>query len=459
LLSGKEDKSRLLRGEALAEAETWVKDKSLGFEDREFLAASRTQEQEEKAIKIEAEAKQEAERQLAIAKKKGLVFLSISVSFAVFFGITAFIAKQNVSKTEQNISKIRELSAVASQLQQKNQVNEANQFLNIAGLVLQDKIKNQELKEALLDSSLVLGYESLKTEEDKNSQLDPKYNKAKEDFIKSIEKLPKENNFDKNDSSYLATLVYIYYVKAKLAKEQNQALADYKIALAKYDILKAQLKSSNTNLFKLDLNILYNGNADIVASLYRQLNDYESLKIHLLAELDYLMKENRWKDADLKNWQFILVSAKREKQRYLEVNDVKNFNCKDLQKVDKLWVDNSKGKFGYSVQKRIYLETGNSLDFDWEKETFTKWSDEGFNGFAERVGWKKGKEEGGDWMRYEELPLWEEKELSSYKSIGTLPEIKREYFIFKYQVGLTREEGELIYYNSLFLPRLVDCSR
>jgi len=459
LLSGKEDKSRLLRGEALAEAEVWVKDKSLGFEDREFLAASRTQEQEEKAIKIEAEAKQEAERQLAIAKKKGLVFLSISVSFAVFFGITAFIAKQNVSKTEQNISKIRELSAVASQLQQKNQVNEANQFLNIAGLVLQDKIKNQELKEALLDSSLVLGYESLKTEEDKNSQLDPKYNKAKEDFIKSIEKLPKENNFDKNDSSYLATLVYIYYVKAKLAKEQNQALADYKIALAKYDILKAQLKSSNTNLFKLDLNILYNGNADIVASLYRQLNDYESLKIHLLAELDYLMKENRWKDADLKNWQFILVSAKREKQRYLEVNDVKNFNCKDLQKVDKLWVDNSKGKFGYSVQKRIYLETGNSLDFDWEKETFTKWSDEGFNGFAERVGWKKGKEEGGDWMRYEELPLWEEKELSAYKSIGTLPEIKREYFIFKYQVGLTREEGELIYYNSLFLPRLVDCSR
>ena len=466
LLSGKQDKSRLLRGEALAEAETWVKDKSLGFEDREFLAASRTQEQEEKAIKIEAEAKQEAERQLAIARKTGGLVLSISISFAVFFGITAFIAKQNVSKTEQNISKIRELSAVASQLQQKNQVNEANQFLNIAGLVLQDKIKNQELKEALLDSSLVSGYESLKTEEDKNPTLEQKYKKAKEDFTKSIEKLPKENNVDNKDRSYLATLVYIYYVKAKLAKEQNQALSNYKNALDKYDILKSQLKS-NTDLFKLDLNILYNGNADIVANLYRKLNDlektntvyYESLKAHLLNELDYLMQENRWKDADSKNWQFILVSAKREKEGSLEVNDIKNFQCQDLKAVDKLWVNNSKGKFGYSVQKRIYLETGNSLDFDWEKETFTKWSDEGFNGFAERVGWKKGKEEGGDWMRYEELPLWEEKELSTYKSIGTLPEIKREYFIFKYQVGLTREEGELIYYNSLFLPRLVDCSR
>jgi hypothetical protein len=255
LLSGKQDKSRLLRGEALAEAETWVKDKSLGFEDREFLAASRTQEQEEKAIKIEAEAKQEAERQLAIAKKRtnvGLIFLSVTLGFATFSGIAAFKMNQNVAKMEQNVSKIRELSSVASQLQQKGQNNEANQFLNIAGLVLQEKIKNQELKEALLDSSLVLGYESLKTEEDKKPQLESQYNKAKEDLNKSFEKLPKENNFDKNDSSYLATLVYIYYVKGKLGK----SLDNYKIALAKYNVLKSQLKS-NTDLFKLDLNILH----------------------------------------------------------------------------------------------------------------------------------------------------------------------------------------------------------
>jgi hypothetical protein len=453
LLSGKQDKSRLLRGESLAEAEVWVKDKSLGFEDREFLAASRTQEQEEKAIKIEADAKREAERQLGIAKKRtnvGLIFLSVTLGFATFSGIAAFKMNQNVSKMEQNVSKIRELSSVASKLQQKGKNNEANQFLNIAGLVLQDKITNQELKEALLDSSLVLGYESLKIEEDKNPQL--QYNQASAAFRESIKNLPKENNVDNKDSSYLATLVYIYYVKAKLEKEQNIALADYKIAIDKYNLLKSQLESSNTNLFKLDLNILYNGNADIVASLYRQLNDYESLKTHLLDELDYLMQENRWKDADLKNWQFILVSAKREKQRYLEINDVKNFQCQDLKAVDKLWVNNSKGKFGYSVQKRIYLETGNSLDFDWEKGTFTKWSDEGYNSFAEKVGWKKGKEEGGDWMRYDELPLWEEKDLTTYKSIGALPIMNMVYTWNTIQIRYRWE-------NSLFLQRLVDCSR
>jgi hypothetical protein len=453
--SGCQDSSWLLRGNALKTAEEWANSKNVSYQDKQFLAASRQQEIEEeinerekeaelererkekesaeRARIIEEEAKQKAERKLAIAIKTGELVLFISAVFAMIFGIHTFMVKQNTAKMEQNIAKITELSEMASQLQQKGQNNEANQFLNIAGLVLQDKITNQELKEALLDSSLVLGYESLKTEKDKNSQLDPKYNKAKEDFTKSIKNLPKKNIFDKNDPSYLATLVYIYYVKAKLEKHQNQALAlaDYKTALNKYDILKSQLKS-NIDLFKLDLNILYNGNADIVASLYRQLNDldasnidyYDFLKTHLLNELDYLMQQNRWKDADLKNWRFILVSAKREKQGYLEVNDIKNFNCKDFKKVDKLWIKNSKGKFGFSVQKKIYIETGNSLDFDWENRTFTKWSEEGYSRFSKKVGWKK---EGGDWRIYDEMPLWEKRNLDAYKLVGTLPYYRSDF--------------------------------
>ena len=478
--SGRKDNSWLLRGNALKTAEAWAESKNLSHQDREFLAASRQHESQEeinerqkeneaelererkekeaaeRARIIEEEFRKKAEKQLGKAKKTGGLLLSISVIFAVVFSITSFIEKQNAYRIEQNVSKIRELSAVASQLQQKNQVNEANQFLNIAGLVLQEKIKNQELKEALLDSSLVLGYEYLNTEENKNLQLEEKYKKAKEDLNKSFEKLPKENNVDNKDSNYLATLVYIYYVKAKLEKENNNALADYKTALVKYDILKSQLKSSNTNLFKLDLNILYNGNVDIVASLYRQLNDldssnteyYKSLKTHLLDELDYLMQQNKWKDADTKNSQFILVSAKREKQGYFELNDVKNFQCQDLKKVDDLWVKNSKGKFGLSVQKRIYLETGNSLDFDWDKERFTKWNEEKYNSFLVTVGWKKGNEEGRDQMRYDELP-WKEKDLANWKR-GTIPTLYR-----------TRRETLLRdrLRTPLFWQRLVDCSR
>ncbi|MBD1216094.1 MAG: AAA-like domain-containing protein [Aphanizomenon flos-aquae Clear-A1] len=457
--SGCQDSSWLLRGNALKTAEVWAESKNISFQDKEFLAASRQQEIEEEIIErekeaelkrerkekeaaertriIEEEARKKAEKQL----KTGGLVLSISVVFAVVFGITAFIAKQNIEKMEQNVSKIRELSAVASQLQQTGQNNEANQFLNIAGLVLQDKIKNQELKEALLDSSLVSGYESLKTEEKKNTELESQYNKAKEDLNKSFEKLPKENNFDKNDSSYLATLVYIYYVKGKLGKSLN----NYKIASDKYNLLKSQLKSSNTNLFKLDLNILYNGNADIVASLYRQLNDldksntvyYESLKTHLLNELDYLMKENRWKDAALKHDQFLFISAKKEKELSLRDYDIKNFQCKDLKEVDKLWVTNSKGKFGYSVQKRIYLETGNSLDFDWEKGSIFHTTE--YKSFAKRVGWDRNGvtfriKVGGEWKSYGEVVL--DERMDSFVN-GSLP----------------------IDYGSTFLVRFVECSR
>jgi hypothetical protein len=440
VLTGKQDESRLLRGNALVEAEAWAKDKSLGFQDLEFLAASRKLEREEelaeterqaelererkekeaaeRARLIEAEAKQEAERQLATARKRmtvGTVVLFITLGLATLSGVTAFMAAENAAKMQHNIAKITELSEVASNLQQINRVNEANQSLNIAGLVLQEKIKNQELKEALLDSSLVLGYEYL-IDKENNKQIknqEEKYKKAKENFLKKL-KLSEselENQLDDKNPSHLATLVYIYYVKGKIAENSDKAkaltLQDYKKAFDKYKYLKAQFKSP-LDLFTLDLNILYNGNADIVAALSRQLKKLdgsnasyaESLKEHLLNELDYLMQQKRWREADEKNWQFLLYSAGREENDLLELDNIKNFQCEDLKQLNSLWEKNSNGRFGYSVQKKIYLSTGNSLDFDWENGKWKKWNQESYNKFAESVGWKK---EGGEWMNRDEL--------------------------------------------------------
>jgi hypothetical protein len=411
LLSGKNDNSRLLRGEALAEAEAWVKDKNLGFEDREFLAASRTQEQEEKAIKIEAEAKQEAERQLAKARKRmsfGTVVLSISLGFAVVFGIAAFKMNQNIAKMEKNISKIKELSAVASQLQQKGQNNKADQILNIASLVLQEKIKNEEFQQALIDGSFILGYEDLKTKE--NKKLEKKYNEAKEGFDKSFKKLPKENKLDNNDSIYLSTLVYLYYVKGTLEQEKklNTALDNYKEAFNKYKIL-----IKNTNLFKLEPNILYNGNVDIVANLYRQLKKIDgsnsiytkSLNKHYLDELNYLMQGGKWQEADIKNWRFILyLATEKEEGDLYEDKKIKNFSCSDLKKLDQIWVKNSNGRFGYSVQERIKnnLKIENAVNIDWKTRMITGRNEDAWIKFGDILGWRKGN----DWVDYNELTFY-----------------------------------------------------
>ncbi|MEO0843834.1 MAG: AAA-like domain-containing protein, partial [Cyanobacteria bacterium J06643_5] len=62
VLAEKQDDSWLLRGNALAEAEAWAKDKSLGFQDLEFLAASRKKEREEELAETERLAELERER-------------------------------------------------------------------------------------------------------------------------------------------------------------------------------------------------------------------------------------------------------------------------------------------------------------------------------------------------------------------------------------------------------------
>ncbi|MCF2147551.1 AAA-like domain-containing protein [Desmonostoc muscorum LEGE 12446] len=455
ILSGKQDDSRLLREKALAEAEAWAKNKSLGFQDLEFLAASRKLEREkelaeterqlelererkekkaaEKARQIEAEAKQEAERQLITARKRmrfGVVVLSITLGITGLLGIGAFIqlqtAHKNTNELNQSIDKIRKLSAVASQLQQKGKTNEANQSLNIAGLVLQNKINNFQLKEALLNSSLVLGYQYLADAESDENQ--KKYlEQAEKNFTNSLDQLSiRENQIEKNPDN-LATLVYVNYVQGKLEENSNKAkaLVDYKKAFDSISSLKSQFKS-HLDLFNLDLNILYNGNADIVALLYRKLKELDgsntvyaqSLKEHLLNELDYLMKQQRWREANSKNWQFLLYSAGREGLGFLTLDNVRNFNCNDLKKLDALWIKNSKGYFGYSVQKKIYLASGNSLDIDWEKREWKNWNEKGYNDFAKKVGWK-GVD--GEWRRYEELPMNAKRTSVSRSLAGELP--------------------------------------
>ena len=70
LQSGKTDASRLLRGQALKDAEAWALGKNLGGEDQDFLGASRAKEREEEIAKREKEiltlAYQKAQRRIRL---------------------------------------------------------------------------------------------------------------------------------------------------------------------------------------------------------------------------------------------------------------------------------------------------------------------------------------------------------------------------------------------------------
>jgi serine/threonine protein kinase len=84
--------------------------------------------------------------------------------------------------------------------------------------------------------------------------------------------------------------------------------------------------------------------------------DYSKLR-------DYL-KAGMWCEADEETERVMCKAAGREKERWLYPEDIDNFPCTDLRTIDKLWVKYSEGRFGFSVQKRIYQSLGGTREFD-----------------------------------------------------------------------------------------------
>jgi len=106
-------------------------------------------------------------------------------------------------------------------------------------------------------------------------------------------------------------------------------------------------------------------------------------------KLPDLLKAGKWKEADEETVRVMLVVAKREKEGWLDYESIDNFPCEDLRTIDQLWVKYSNGRFGFSVQKRIYQSFGGTRKYDsdiWEK-------------FGDKVGWRKG----GNWLYYTDI--------------------------------------------------------
>jgi serine/threonine protein kinase len=73
-----------------------------------------------------------------------------------------------------------------------------------------------------------------------------------------------------------------------------------------------------------------------------------------------------------------LLKAQNWEEADKETDELLNFPCQDLRTIDQLWVQYSKGRFSFSVQKEIYLSVGGRLG-SYEPETFLR--------FYETVGW------------------------------------------------------------------------
>ena len=100
-----------------------------------------------------------------------------------------------------------------------------------------------------------------------------------------------------------------------------------------------------------------------------------------------LLAAGKWKEADQETFKVMLKAARREKEGYFTRESIDNFPCDDLRTIDQLWVKYSQGRFGFSVQKKIWLQCGGKVDYDTECK------------LGDRVGWRKG----GSWLNYDNL--------------------------------------------------------
>lgn len=98
--------------------------------------------------------------------------------------------------------------------------------------------------------------------------------------------------------------------------------------------------------------------------------------------LEILLKEKKWKQADAETANIILSIANRKDAcRYLSDEEWKDFPCQDLEMINHLWTNYSRGRFGFSIQKTIYQSFGVTQEYEpeaWRRfRTALGWNEQG----------------------------------------------------------------------------------
>ena len=118
-----------------------------------------------------------------------------------------------------------------------------------------------------------------------------------------------------------------------------------------------------------------------VSNLYR----YEKLQ--------NLLKSGEWLAADKETVQLILAIAGESDLENLRPEEIALIDCSELQVIDRLWMNYSDDRFGFSVQANIYQELGGSeqTTIEQNNDLIEKWGD--------KLGWRND----GQWLKCSEL--------------------------------------------------------
>ncbi|WP_156914942.1 GUN4 domain-containing protein [Rubidibacter lacunae] len=109
------------------------------------------------------------------------------------------------------------------------------------------------------------------------------------------------------------------------------------------------------------------------------------------SRLNTLLEERSWHQANLETLVLLLNASHARGSFWIRINEVDRIPATTLRLIDRLWVNNSHGHFGFSVQGRILSDL--SAPEYYEPHTWGQ--------FADLVGWRKQ----GIWIDYCDLNL------------------------------------------------------
>jgi uncharacterized glyoxalase superfamily protein PhnB len=229
-----------------------------------------------------------------------------------------------------------------------------------------------------------------------------------------VEREPEEYEF--------AHLSFQEYLAATQIREQKQEVLLYdhfndgwwKPTILLY---AAQLKNPTTLIREM----LQRGATDLAYTCWQEttkaidpalLSELQALKQTMQTsryrKLEEYLKAEQWKEADYETYRLMITTVGKEEGQLFEPEELLNFPCEELLTIDRLWVQYSRGLFGFSVQKQIYVECGAKLDGKYP-------GSEIWNAFGDRVGWRQK----GKWLSYDDLNL----SFSSTKGNFPFPDI------------------------------------
>jgi len=122
-------------------------------------------------------------------------------------------------------------------------------------------------------------------------------------------------------------------------------------------------------------------------------------------QLRQYLQAGQFKEADQETAKILLTLVGRLEEGWSRSHDIEQFPCPDFQILNRLWLNFSDGRFGFSVQRDVWLSLGAKSG---------EFSGQLFRRFGDCVGWRVNE----DWLAYSKLNF------SKSAPIGHLPSLK-----------------------------------